>query len=172
MDILNSISQHAAEFLLFLALAVVVLAAVAVRQRMALQAIKSTWRTLFDGSRGENIERLLLDHLKERLALESNVAGIENRVTELETRMATAKRHLGAVRYDAFEDVGGAQSFALALYDDKGDGFVMNGIIGRADSRVYCKPIVGGRCDRNLSSEERRAIKEAFAEPERQVVSP
>jgi hypothetical protein len=71
------------------------------------------------------------------------------------------------VRYDAFEDVGGAQSFALALYDDQGNGAVMNGIVGRTDCRVYCKPLVAGRSPHNLSQEESRAISEAHADSDR-----
>ena len=85
--------------------------------------------------------------------------------------MEKAKSHLGLVRYDAFEDVGGNQSFALALYDDNGDGMIINGLIGRTDCRVYAKPLVGGRSDRNLSQEERRAIEEALSRAPKSVVT-
>jgi hypothetical protein len=48
---------------------------------------------------------------------------------------------------------------------------VLNGLIGRADCRVYCKPLVGGRSDRTLSQEERRAIEEALGRAPKSVVS-
>ncbi len=119
------------------------------------------WRELLAGVRGDNLERLLEHHLREKMALEEELAAVRLRVESLEAKMRHAKRHLGLVRYDAFEDVGGAQSFALALYDDDGDGAVVNGLIGRTDCRVYCKPIAGGASDRFLSKEELEAIRTA-----------
>lgn len=119
------------------------------------------WNLLLDGVRGENLERLLQDHLRERMALETEVEGTISRVGDLETKMSRCKRHLGLVRYDAFEDVGGSQSFALSLYDDEGNGVVLSGLIGRSDCRVYCKPIKNGTSERHISQEEQEAIRNA-----------
>jgi hypothetical protein len=81
-----------------------------------------------------------------------------------------AVQHVGMVRYDAFEDVGGRLSFSCALLDDRGDGVVMTSINGRQDTRVYAKPISGGRSSHNLSEEEDAAIQQALAGP-REAVS-
>lgn len=82
-----------------------------------------------------------------------------------------AVRHVGLVRYDAFEDVGGRLSFSCALLDDRGDGVVMTSINGRQDTRVYAKPIVGGRSSYNLSIEEEEAIRRALAGPREAVTA-
>ena len=76
-----------------------------------------------------------------------------------------AVRHVGLVRYDAFEDVGGRLSFSCAPLDDHGNGVVVTSINGRQDTRVYAKPIVGGRSGYNLSTEEEEAIRQALARP-------
>ena len=81
-----------------------------------------------------------------------------------------AVQHVGMVRYDAFEDVGGRLSFSCALLDDRGDGVVMTSINGRQDTRVYAKPVSRGHSSHNLSEEEVAAIQQALAEP-REVVS-
>ena len=70
-------------------------------------------------------------------------------------------RHVGAVRYDAFEDVGGRLSFSCALLDDHGTGVVVTSINGRQDTSVYAKPITAGRSSYNLSVEEEEAIRQA-----------
>jgi hypothetical protein len=132
---------------------------VVLSRRMRKSSAK--WNMLLDGVRGENLERLLQDHLRERMALETAVEGAVDRVAELETKMRRCKRHLGLVRYDAFEDVGGSQSFALSLYDDEGNGVVLSGLIGRSDCRVYCKPIKNGSSERHISQEEKEAIRNA-----------
>jgi hypothetical protein len=83
--------------------------------------------------------------------------------------ISEAVRHVGLVRYDAFEDVGGRLSFSCALLDDFGTGVVMTSINGRQDTRVYAKPISEGRSSYNLSSEEEDAIRQALSEPREAV---
>ncbi len=80
-----------------------------------------------------------------------------------------AVRHVGLVRYDAFEDVGGRLSFSCALLDDHGDGVVVTSINGRQDTRVYAKPVTGGRSSHHLSAEEEEAIRRAMAGPQEAV---
>lgn len=126
-----------------------------------LASVKNRWRQLLDGRRGEDLERLLYDHLRERIELQEQTHRLNQRVADLEAKMLRTKRFVGVVRYDAFEDVGGSQSFALAVYDDLGNGAIINSLVGRTDCRVYCKPLVGGKSDRSLSKEELQAMDRA-----------
>jgi hypothetical protein len=80
-----------------------------------------------------------------------------------------AVRHVGLVRYDAFEDVGGRLSFSCAMLDAKGNGVVMTSINGRQDTRVYAKPVIEGRSAYNLSIEEEEAIRQALSAPREAV---
>jgi hypothetical protein len=80
-----------------------------------------------------------------------------------------AVRHVGLVRYDAFEDVGGRLSFSCALLDDHGNGVVVTSINGRQDTRVYAKPITDAKSRYNLSTEEEEAIRQALAGPREAV---
>lgn len=95
------------------------------------------------------------------------LAGGERRLDELAGR---AIRHVGLVRYDAFEDVGGRLSFSCALLDAHGDGVVITSINGRQETRVYAKQIAGGKSAHNLSTEETASIRRAFAAPDREAV--
>jgi hypothetical protein len=71
--------------------------------------------------------------------------------------------HLGLVRFDAFSDLNGAQSYSLAVLDEQGDGVVLTSITGRNESRSYAKQVVGGRVGPTMTSEERLAIERAVA---------
>lgn len=132
---------------------------------LQLMQVKTRWKDLLAGSRGEDLERLLYQHLKDRLELQEQVRLLTQRTGELESKMLRTKRFVGVVRYDAFEDVGGSQSFALAVYDDQGNGAVVTSLVGRSDCRVYCKPLIEGKSDRSLTAEEQRAIHEATMGP-------
>jgi hypothetical protein len=70
---------------------------------------------------------------------------------------------VGLVRYNTFEDTGGNQSFALALLDANGDGWVLSSLHARATTRVYAQVVKGGKSDAALSDEETAAIRQASA---------
>jgi Protein of unknown function (DUF4446) len=69
------------------------------------------------------------------------------------------------VRYNPFEDTGGNQSFALALLDVHGDGFIVSSLHTRNQTRVYAKGVKGGRADAGVSEEEAEALRIAMAPP-------
>lgn len=169
--LLQSLSQSSAQILLGVLVVLAVTLILAVRTGLQFKQHRQQWSKVLEGSRGESLEKLLLETLRENSVLQERLDRAEARLAEIEKHGEKSKRHLGLVRYDAFEDVGGSQSFAMALYDDNGDGAILNGLVGRADCRVYCKPLVGGRSDRNLSQEERRAIAEALSRAPKTAVT-
>lgn len=155
--LLDSLAQRSVVFpaaLALLALATVVLARLHARS-------ERRWGALLKGASGQSLESLLQEHLADRIRLEAELESMAARVKRLENEAKSAQRHVGLVRFDAFEEVGGAQSFALAVMDDRGDGLVLSSIVGRETCRVYAKRLVGGRSERELSGEELRAIREA-----------
>ena len=80
---------------------------------------------------------------------------------EQDVRIQGCVQKVGAVRYNAFADMGGDLSFSVALMNQKSNGIVMTSITGRQDNRFYCKPLVAGRSVYPLSPEEENAIREA-----------
>ncbi|MBI1755947.1 MAG: DUF4446 family protein [Fimbriimonas ginsengisoli] len=144
-----------------LMVAVPVLAVLVIYLWIRLERLRAPWQALLRAPGGQNLEAVLLEHLRERLKLESHVQNLDIRLTDLEAGMIGAKRHFGLVRYDAFDDVGGSQSFSLAMCDDRGDGAVLTSLIGRTDCRVYCKSLEAGRSERALSKEEEEALRAA-----------
>jgi hypothetical protein len=80
-------------------------------------------------------------------------------------RGTAAISRIGLIRFDAFQDAGGAQSFALALVDDDGDGIVLTSLHSRPTTRVYVKAIRRGVADAPLSDEETRALQDAGITP-------
>jgi len=135
------------------------------------QFARRRWHSLLSGGDGARLEELLDLHAQDRGALEKRTRHLEARVTELEEKGRSAKRYLGLVRYDAFEDVGGSQSFALAVYDENGDGAILTSIVGRTDCRVYAKPLVKMQSERKLSQEEQRAISDARSDAPKTITS-
>lgn len=79
------------------------------------------------------------------------------------SRLETAVRHVGLVRFDALPGDVGQQSFAVALLDDHATGFVLTSMYGRGAYRLYAKPIVEAVSELVLTGEEMAAANMALA---------
>jgi hypothetical protein len=80
----------------------------------------------------------------------------------IEQRTRRSLQHIGLVRFNPFEDTGSDQSFAIALLDDRRDGIVVSSLHGRANTRIFAKPVADGTSSHNLSDEEAQAIRIAI----------
>jgi len=70
---------------------------------------------------------------------------------------------VGLVHYDAFEDVGGQQSFSLAMLDALQNGIILTSVYSRSDVRVYAKAVRQGQPSHPLSEEEQQALRNALS---------
>jgi hypothetical protein len=115
------------------------------------------------GEEGDSFEDVLEAHLERVHAMGRQLDAVTARTKALEDRAPRAFQRVGLVRYNTFEDTGGNQSFALALLDANGDGWVLSSLHARATTRVYAKVVKGGKSDAALSDEETAAIRQASA---------
>jgi hypothetical protein len=118
-------------------------------------------RRAIDPKRREDVLTVLGRHEDTISAIDQDVRELDRRSAELRDLVRATVSRVGMVRYDAFEDMGGALSFSAALLDEHGDGIVISAINGRTETRCYAKPVARGSSDHNLSSEEETAIDTA-----------
>ena len=139
-------------------LLVVAVLAQSVRLGRAVRAYRELAR---DGEKGSLHDRLAgnavaLDRATQRMAQ------IESMQATIEARSLRSLQHIGMVRFNPFEDTGSDQSFAIALLDDRRDGIVISSLHGRANTRIFAKPVASGGSQHNLSDEEAEAIRVAL----------
>ncbi len=134
-----------------------------------LNAALEHYRRLVAGTRSETLEGILDAHLTRLDANTQRVHELTAFCNDLEVRLERALQKVGVVRFNPFEDTGGNQSFVVALLDNHGDGLVVSSLHSRAETRVYAKPIFGGKSSFQLSDEEHQAIGQAKASAPRVV---
>ncbi|MCD6549952.1 DUF4446 family protein [bacterium] len=105
----------------------------------------------------ENIE----DILKEFRELKKNFGKLSKELEELKQRSRLAIQKVGVVRFNPFKNVGGNQSFSIALLNNKNDGVVITCLYNRESNHIYGKPIKNGKSSYLLSKEEKEAIEKA-----------
>ncbi len=150
---------------IMLALAVVILALIVIVLVLIRRMSKLDKRIALltaDGN-GTSLESTLEAHIDKVYAVVRELGEVEVRIAILERAQRFAFQRLGLVRYNPFEDTGGNQSFALALLDEFGDGFIVSSLHTRSATRVYGKAIIRGKAEAALSGEEAEALKIALA---------
>ena len=105
--------------------------------------------------------------------LDAAVSATREHSESVAERLRRTVSRIGVVRYDAFDDIGGAHSFSAALLDEHADGVVITSITGRTDGRTYLKAVVAGEGTVQLSDEETAAVAAAREQARsEQVVEP
>lgn|GEM_PF-754023 len=89
----------------------------------------------------------------------ADVAALRARIDALEANTARSLQRVGFVRFNAFPDVGSELSYALAVVDRGGNGFLVSSIYSREEVRTYAKAVRNFTADKDLSDEERRALE-------------
>jgi hypothetical protein len=118
-------------------------------------------RVLPEGESG-GIDEILDRQLKSVESLSERVDALNKLHHELEHLSQRTIQKVAVIRYNPFSDTGGDQSFAIALLDAEGTGIVFSSLHARTDTRVFAKPVQGGRSKYALSEEEQDAIRQAM----------
>lgn len=126
-----------------------------------VRSIDRRLHALTRGGDGASLEAVLGTHLENVHAVARGLDDLTARTTVLEAAGRKAFSRVGLVRYNPFEETGGNQSFALALLDADGDGWVLSSLHARSGTRVYAKVIARGRAETALSEEESAALRQA-----------
>jgi hypothetical protein len=148
-----------------LAIAIVLLLVLVVVQARRIGRLARRLEGLTQGEDGGSLEAILGQHLERVNGVVRDVSRLDARTATVEHDVRTALGRVGFVRYNPFEDTGGALSFALAILDSTGAGFVVSSLHARTGTRIYAKPIEGGKSEATLSAEEIEAVSRAMATP-------
>ncbi|HEX5309442.1 MAG TPA: DUF4446 family protein [Solirubrobacteraceae bacterium] len=102
-------------------------------------------------------------------ALQSYVGDVgqrlDERLDEIDQRLAGAISRRSLVRYDAYNELSGQQSMSIALLDEHGSGVVLSCIHHRDQARLYAKQVLRGSSELEFSPEELQAVSTALAGP-------
>jgi hypothetical protein len=109
------------------------------------------------------LDQLLASQMQRLDRIGDEVMAQAGRLRMIEGNARHMVQRVGIVRFNPFEETGGNQSFALALLDADGDGWVLSSLHARSGTRVYAKAIAKGRSEAALSDEEAAAIRQATA---------
>lgn len=115
---------------------------------------------------GGNDAKALESYITELISLnKENVEKIEENSASIKNLYKKQRynfQKIGIHKYDAFKEMGGNLSFALALLDENDNGFIINSVHNIQSSYCYAKEVKDGKCSINLSEDEAVALDKAL----------
>jgi hypothetical protein len=165
MESLSSVtgylSLHAGEYILAVGIIALLAALLALLSAFGVRTLSRPMGRLAKGLQGgEEVLPALVRTVEDHTG---SIENIRASIASIEGNARTFFKHVGLVRYDAFEDIGGQQSYSLCLLDDDKNGFLVTYLTGKNFTRSYAVSIVGGQHSRKLGEEEQRAYEQATA---------
>jgi len=105
----------------------------------------------------KNIEELL-NHFG---ILERKFQKISSELENIKKQNQFSIQKIGIIRFNPYKEIGGNQSFSIALLNGQNNGLVITSLYCRDGNRFYGKSIENGKSQYSLSEEEQLAIKKA-----------
>ncbi len=147
---------------LVLLLLVVILGVWSILLYRQVGRLRQNYGALLTGGEGKDLGELLSMYVEQMRLAASKADQLKKASEQMERQLKDSVQRVGLIRFNAFEDTGGEQSFALALLNAQGDGVVVSSLQGRAENRLYAKPVRKWDSGYSLSVEEKEAIAQAY----------
>ena len=135
---------------------------------ISVAALIQVWRLTvriqqsLGGSTATRLEKQLREYHAKNKEIQTDFNQMTEEYQKIRSIGALSLQKISLVRFNPFGDVGGDQSFSLALLDGHDSGLILTSIHGRGGARVYAKSIDLGKSKHQLSAEEKKALNQAI----------
>lgn len=152
------------EAIIFLLLSIIVLILVAANIFLLRYFIQTNNKidVLLEKGKIKDFKDIFLSQKEKNSGLEAKVEEAFFKIKNLEDISEKTIKKMGIIRFNPFNDMGGNQSFVIAMLDSNNNGFVISSLFVKEGNRVYAKTIKSGKSDHTLSKEEKEAIEKAI----------
>ena len=119
-------------------------------------------KRIFAGTKARNLEEMIVLVGKKINKIEETEDKIDKHLVTIDERLSKSIRNVETLRFNPFVDAGSNQSFAIALMNDEGNGVILSSLYARDRMSVFAKPIIKGKSEFELSSEEKEVLSKAI----------
>lgn len=138
--------------------------------QVRLYKIKKLQAVFFSGKDAQSLEGVILHQAQSLKTLDKDIQELYNISNQLNILASKGLHKTGLVRFNPFKDVGGNQSFSIALLNGKNNGVVISSLYTREGTRIYAKAVKAGFSEKYpLTEEEEQSIKIALTSETKKV---
>ncbi|MEA1926045.1 MAG: DUF4446 family protein [Patescibacteria group bacterium] len=147
------------QMIFIIAIPVIALFIWTIIQQFTISRIKRNQKVMFQGVEDENLENIIVG-MKENLStIDNDIKDLYKITNRIHMLSHSGLHKIGMIRFNPFRDIGGDQSFSVALLDGDDNGIVISSLYSREGVRVYAKQLKKGISEQHqLTEEEKHAI--------------
>lgn len=119
------------------------------------------FRKFFAGTKARNLEEVMMKLGDQMRELKETQIEINKHLLTVDKRLDKSIRSVETIRFNPFLDAGSNQSFAISFLNDEGDGVVMSSLYARDRMSIFAKPIIQGKSEFELSTEEKEVLEKS-----------
>lgn len=138
------------------------LLAICIVNTVKINKMNNNYKKFMAGKKGRDLEAVILERFEEIDKLKAANDEKTAQINEIYEALRLTYSKTGIIKYDAFNEMGGKLSFALALLDNRNNGFVINAMHSREGCYTYVKEIINGESYITLGDEEKKALDKAI----------
>ena len=143
---------------------IIVLFVLYFRVSMNYNRLKNSYNTFMKGKDGKTLENSLKEKFDEVEAVLRVTKQNRQDIKDMSRILKRNFHKFGIVKYDAFNEMGGKLSFAIAMLDGNNSGWIINAMHSREGCYTYIKEIIKGESYIELAEEEAEALDKAIFE--------
>ncbi|WP_026495439.1 DUF4446 family protein [Butyrivibrio sp. WCD3002] len=143
-------------------LLIIILFVIIIMQGKKIKSIKEQISKFMKGKQAASLEDEIVALFEDNEIIKKATQKNQKDINNLYNRLAYCFQKIGIIKYDAFNQMGGKLSYALALLDEDNNGFLLNSVHSTDGNYTYSKEIKNGKCDLELGEEEQIALDEAI----------
>lgn len=147
--------------IIILLIIVIVLIGSMISYSLRLSRLERKYKMFMKGSDAQSLEKTFMRKFAQIDRLYEAKENHEQTIKSIVKNFRVIFSKYGVEKYDAFDDVGGKLSFALALLDKENTGLILNAVHSCDNCFLYLKEIVKGESYVMLSQEEVEALRKA-----------
>ena len=147
--------------IILLLIIVIILIGTMISCSMRVKRLERKYKMFMKGSDAQSLEKTFVRKIAQIDRLYEAKEDHEQSINSIIKNFRLIFSKYGVEKYDAFDDVGGKLSFALALLDKENTGLILNAVHSRDNCFLYLKEIVKGESYVMLSQEEVEALRKA-----------
>jgi hypothetical protein len=126
-----------------------------------LNKMQAFFDQAFSGKKVKNMEKFILDLAKKEEKLDKDIEDLYDVSNQINRISYKGINRIGVIKYNPFNENGRKDSFALAMLNGNGKGFILSSLSTENGAKIYLKEVENGSSEIPLTEEEQEALNQA-----------
>lgn len=117
---------------------------------------------LTQGKDAASLESVIAELVASQKTQDTHHENLVKNTKSIHSRVTGSFRGFAMIRFNAYENTGGNQSFCCAFLDETGRGMLLSSLYSRERGNIFAKPITKFTCEFELTKEEKDVLERAI----------